>query len=113
MIAINDYRQFICELTAAASRQSGVEVGKIRLAVTYDPNVANPRQIFIIRNKTFVCRDIEEVITAEGRQKKWKMTVYPFNMTEEEIDGWVLSHGVWEDDAPWLDDGRWNDSNPE
>ena len=80
---------------------------------TYDPNVANPRQIFIIRNKTFVCRDIEEVITAEGRQKKWKMTVYPFNMTEEEIDGWVLSHGVWEDDAPWLDDGRWNDSNPE
>lgn len=34
MIAINDYRQFICELTAAASRQSGVEVDKIRLAVT-------------------------------------------------------------------------------
>ncbi len=34
MIAINDYRQFIAELTAAAEERSGVDVGKIRLAVT-------------------------------------------------------------------------------
>lgn len=34
MIAINDFRQFISELTAAASRDSGVEVSCTRLAVT-------------------------------------------------------------------------------
>ena len=34
MIPINDYRQFIAELTAAASQRSGVAVEKIRLAVT-------------------------------------------------------------------------------
>lgn len=34
MIAINDYRQFIAELTAAASRLSGVKVSCVRLAVT-------------------------------------------------------------------------------
>ena len=34
MIAINDYRQFFAELVAAASRESGVEVSKTRLAVT-------------------------------------------------------------------------------
>ncbi len=34
MIAINDYRQFVAELVAAAAQQSEVEVKKIRLAVT-------------------------------------------------------------------------------
>lgn len=34
MIAINDYRQFIAELAAAASQKSGVAYSKIRLAVT-------------------------------------------------------------------------------
>ena len=34
MIAINDYRQFIAELVAAASKLSGVRVDSIRLAVT-------------------------------------------------------------------------------
>ena len=34
MIAINDYRQFIAELTAAAQQRAGVTVDKIRLAVT-------------------------------------------------------------------------------
>ena len=76
---------------------------------TYDPNVAGPRAIFVARNKTFVCRDIEEVITAEGRQKRWKMTLYPIRLPEAELEGWVLEDGSWNDDAPWLDDGRWND----
>ena len=34
MIAINNYRQFISELVAAASQQSGVSVDHVRLAVT-------------------------------------------------------------------------------
>lgn len=34
MIAINDYRQFVSELAAAASQRSGVGYEKIRLAVT-------------------------------------------------------------------------------
>lgn len=36
MIAINDYRQFIAELSAKASENSGVTVNKVRLAVTED-----------------------------------------------------------------------------
>ncbi len=34
MIAINDYRQFIAELAAAAATRSGIRVDHIRLAVT-------------------------------------------------------------------------------
>lgn len=34
MIAINDYRQFIAELTSKASQNSGVGIEKVRLAVT-------------------------------------------------------------------------------
>ena len=34
MIAINDYRQFIAELSAKASENSRVEVSRVRLAVT-------------------------------------------------------------------------------
>jgi len=80
---------------------------------TYDPNVIDPRQVYVIRNRRFVVRDVEENITAEGRQKKWKLTCYPITITDPDLESrWVLTDGVWDDSAPWLDDGRWND-NPQ
>ena len=78
---------------------------------TYDPNMIDPRQVYVVRNKRFVVRDIEEVITAEGRQPKWKLTCYPIHVSDDALEKrWVLTHGVWEDGAAWLDDGRWNDN---
>lgn len=77
---------------------------------TYDPNMIDPRQVYVVRNKRFVVRDIEEVITASGRQPKWKMTCYPIHVSDEALEKrWVLTKGVWDDGAAWLDDGRWND----
>lgn len=78
---------------------------------TYDPNVIDVRQVYVICNKRFVCRDVEEVITASGRQAKWKGTFYPIYISDEALEKrWVLTHGVWDDGAAWLDDGRWNDN---
>lgn len=78
---------------------------------TYDPNVIDPRQVYVIRNKRFVVRDVEETITAEGRAKKWKLTCYPIAVSDDALEKrWVLTHGVWDDGAAWLDDGRWNDN---
>ena len=77
---------------------------------TYDPNVIDPRQVYVIRNKRYVCKEVEEVITAEGRQKKWKGTFFHIHVSDESLENrWVLTHGVWDDHAAWLDDGRWND----
>ena len=77
---------------------------------TYDPNVIDPRQVYVIRNRRYVVRDIEETITTEGRQKKWKLTCYPITVTDTAIENrWVLTDGVWDDGGAWLDDGRWND----
>lgn len=77
---------------------------------TYDPNVIDPRQVYVIRNRRFVCRDVEEVITHEGRQPKWKGTFFPIRVSDEALlRRWVLTHGVWDDHAVWLDDGRWID----
>lgn len=77
---------------------------------TYDPNIIDPRQVYVINNKRFVCRDVEEVITAEGRQPKWKGTFFPIFITDEALEKrWVLTNGVWDDGAAWLDDGRWYD----
>ena len=78
---------------------------------TYDPNVMDPRQVYVVRNRRYVVRDIEETITAEGRQKKWKLTCYPITITDTAIENrWILTDGVWDDGGAWLDDGRWNDN---
>lgn len=77
---------------------------------TYDPNVIDPRQVYVIRNRRFVVRDIEETLTAEGRRKKWKLTCYPITITDTALEHrWVLTDGVWDDGGAWLDDGRWLD----
>ena len=78
---------------------------------TYDPNVIDVRQVYVIRNKRFVVRDVEEVVTATGRQKKWKLTCYPITITDTALENrWVLTDGVWDDGGAWLDDGRWLDN---
>ena len=80
---------------------------------TYDPNVIDVRQVYVIQNRRFVVRDVEEVIDNEGRQQRWKLTCYPITISDEALaKRWVLTQGVWDDGAAWLDDGRWNDSNP-
>jgi hypothetical protein len=80
---------------------------------TYDPNKIDPRQVYVIKNRRFVCRDIEEVITSSGRQKKWKATFFPISITDTTLESrWILTDGVWDDGGAWLDDGRWND-NPQ
>lgn len=77
---------------------------------TYDPNTADPRGVFVIRNKRWVCREIEETITAKGRRPRWKITCLPIDLSDEASEQrWVLTRGVWEDGGAWLDDGRWLD----
>ena len=78
---------------------------------TFDPNVIDVRQVYVVNNKRYVVRDCEEVITAEGRQPLWRLTCYPITISDEAIaNGWILTHSVWDDGAAWLDDGRWIDS---
>lgn len=91
-----------------------IDTSKAVTIETYDPNVIDVRQVYVIRNKRFVCREVEEVITAQGRQKKWKGTFYPIYLSDDALEKrWVLTHGVWDDGAAWLDDGRWNDTDPD
>lgn len=88
-----------------------IDTSKAYTFETYDPNVIDVRQVYVIRNRRFVCRDVEEVITSDGRQKRWKGTFYPIRLSDEALENrWVLTHGVWDDHAAWLDDGRWNDN---
>ena len=80
---------------------------------TFDPNTIDVRQVYVIRNRRFVVRDVEETITAEGRKPLWRVTCFPIKVSDEAIEKrWVLTHGVWDDGAAWLDDGRWNDTDP-
>ena len=81
---------------------------------TFDPNHIDVRQVYVVNNKRYVVRDVEETISAEGRQPLWKLTCYPINISDEAIDHrWILTKGVWDDGGAWLDDGRWNDERPE
>ena len=78
---------------------------------TFDPNLADPRGVFVIGNKRYVCREIEETITSKGRKPRWKMTCHPISLSDVAAEQrWVLTYGVWDDGGAWLDDGRWNDS---
>ena len=92
--------------------QGGYEIDtrhRVRIE-TYDPNTVDPRQVYVVRNRRYVCRDVEETLTAEGRKPKWKATLYPITISDEAIEKrWVLTKGVWDDGGAWLDDGRWND----
>lgn len=81
---------------------------------TFDPNHIDPRQVYVIQNRRYVVRDVEETVTAEGRSPLWRVTCYPIKITDESIEHrWVLTRGTWDDGAAWIDDGRWNDTDPQ
>ena len=78
---------------------------------TFDPNTIDTRQVYVIGGRRYVVRDVEETIGSEGRQPMWRVTCHPINITDETLEHrWVLTRGVWDDGAAWLDDGRWNDN---
>ncbi len=80
---------------------------------TFDPNRIDVRQVYNIRGQRYVVRDVEETVTAEGRSPLWRVACHPIAVSDETIEKrWVLTKGVWDDGAAWLDDGRWNDSRP-
>ena len=77
---------------------------------TSDPNLPDARQIFVIRNKRFVCREMNFSIAQGQKQKRWSLTCYPIDIADAEAyKRWILTDGKWRDGGVWLDDGRWLD----
>ena len=77
---------------------------------TSDPNLPDARLIFVIRNKRFVCREMNFNIAQGEKQKRWCLTCYPINIADTEAyKRWILTDGKWRDGGVWLDDGRWLD----
>lgn len=78
---------------------------------SYDPNVYDPMAVFEIRNKRYVCKEIEYTLDANGRKGAWTGTFYPIKLSDTEADArWILADGKWRDGGVWLDNGRWLDS---
>ena len=78
---------------------------------SYDTNVYDTQNIFEIRNKRYVCKEIENVINADGRQGAWQGIFYPIHISDVEAEKrWILTDGKWRDGGAWLDNGRWIDS---
>ena len=77
---------------------------------SYDPNIYDPRMIFEIRNKRYVCKEMEYTLEADGRKGAWKGTFCPIRISDTEADArWILTDGKWRDGGVWLDNGRWLD----
>ena len=78
---------------------------------SYDPNVFDLTTVFEIRNKRYVCKEIEYTLDADGRKGAWTGTFYPIRISDTEADArWILTDGKWRDGGVWLDNGRWLDS---
>ena len=76
----------------------------------HDPNLYDARYIFEIRNKRYVCREMEFTLDANGRKGAWSGTFYPIKLSDTEADArWILTDGRWRDGGVWLDNGRWLD----
>ena len=77
---------------------------------TTDPNLPDAHLIFVIRNKRFVCREMNFTIAQGEKQKRWSLTCYPIYIADSEAyKRWILTDGKWRDGGVWLDDGRWLD----
>lgn len=77
---------------------------------TSDPNLPDAHLIFVIRNKRFVCREMNFTIAQGEKQKRWSLTCYPIHIADTEAyKRWILTDGKWRDGGVWLDDGRWLD----
>lgn len=77
---------------------------------SYDPNVYPANQIFEIRNRRYVCKEMEFTLDTNGRKGAWTGTFYPIRISDTEADArWILTDGKWRDGGVWLDNGRWLD----
>lgn len=78
---------------------------------SHDPNLYDPRGVFEVSNKRYVCKEIEYTLDADGRKGAWTGTFYPAKISDTEADArWILADGKWRDGGVWLDNGRWLDS---
>lgn len=77
---------------------------------SHDPNVYAANLVFEIRNKRYICKEIEYTIDADGRKGAWTGIFYPIRISDTEADlRWILADGKWRDGGVWLDNGRWLD----
>jgi hypothetical protein len=77
---------------------------------SHDPNVYAAYQVFEIRNKRYVCKEMEFTLDAFGRKGAWTGTFYPIRISDTEADvRWILADGRWRDGGVWLDNSRWLD----
>lgn len=77
---------------------------------SHDPNVYAANLAFEIRNKRYICKEIEYTIDADGRKGAWTGIFYPIRISDTEADlRWILADGKWRDGGVWLDNGRWLD----
>lgn len=77
---------------------------------THDPNVYDTRSVFEIRNKRYICKEMEFTLDISGRKGAWTGTFYPIHISDTEADArWILTDGKWRDGGVWLDNGRWLD----
>ncbi|MDR0939914.1 MAG: hypothetical protein LBN29_11315 [Mediterranea sp.] len=77
---------------------------------SHDPNLYDARIIFEIRNKRYVCKEMEFALDADGRKGGWTGTFYPIRISDTEAENrWILADGKWRDGGVWIDNGRWMD----
>lgn len=77
---------------------------------SYDPNLYDIRSIFVIRNKRYICKEMDFVLDAKGRKGAWKGVFCPIKISDIEANArWILNDGKWRDGGVWLDNGRWLD----
>ena len=87
-----------------------IDVHKEVKVRSFDPNLFDTRCVFEIRNKRYVCKEIEYEIRAEGRTGSWLGTFCPIDIDDTAADlRWILADGTWRDGGVWLDNGRWLD----
>lgn len=77
---------------------------------SHDPNVFDPSTVWEVKNKRYVCKEVEYTLDAHGRKGAWTATLYPIRISDTEAESrWILSDGKWRDGGVWIDNGRWID----
>ena len=88
----------------------GIDYTRAVKVQSHDPNVYAANQVFEIRNKRYICKEMEFTLDANGRKGPWTGTFYPIRISDTEADArWILTDGKWRDGGVWLDNGRWLD----
>lgn len=71
----------------------------------------DPRAIYIIKNKSFICKEIEYTISASGLGNIAKGIFYPYTLQSSIGEQWILANGVWSDKGMWDDSQPWLDKS--